>query len=165
MPQIILPQVFLHAPNTFKPVSHIGSMNNTSSTVLNFKTWFTACVHVPKPKLYLYKFFNIIFPYIVPKPKLYLYKFFNIIFPYIVRKPKRYQYNFFTIIFPYIVLKPKLYLYKFFNIICHYIVRKPEQSRASQLVWNKSKQFPFCDCIIKVRLKQLSPLAQGRPFN
>ena len=36
MPPAILPQAFLHAPNTFKPVSHIGVMNNTSSTVLNF---------------------------------------------------------------------------------------------------------------------------------
>ena len=36
MPPIILPQAFLHAPNTFKPVSHIGVMNNASSTVLNF---------------------------------------------------------------------------------------------------------------------------------
>ena len=33
---IILPQAFLHAPNTFKPASHIGVMNNTSYTVLNF---------------------------------------------------------------------------------------------------------------------------------
>ena len=37
MPPIILPQAFLHAPNRFKPVSHIGAMNKTSSTVLNFK--------------------------------------------------------------------------------------------------------------------------------
>ena len=37
MPPIILPQTFLHTPNTFKPLSHIGAMNNTSSTVLNFK--------------------------------------------------------------------------------------------------------------------------------
>ena len=66
-----LPQAFLNASNTFKPVSYIGAMNNTSSTVLNFSTWFTltASVHVPKPKLYLQKFFTIIFPHIVPKPK------------------------------------------------------------------------------------------------
>ena len=36
MPPIILPQAFLHYPNTFKPVSHTGVMKNTSSTVLNF---------------------------------------------------------------------------------------------------------------------------------
>ena len=35
MPPIILPQAFLYASNTFKPVSHIGAMNNTSSAVLN----------------------------------------------------------------------------------------------------------------------------------
>ena len=34
MPPIILPQAFLHDPNTFKPVSHIGAMNYTSSTVI-----------------------------------------------------------------------------------------------------------------------------------
>ena len=50
---IILPQAFHHAPNTIKPVCHIGAMINTSSTVLNFKTWFTAFVHAPKSKLYL----------------------------------------------------------------------------------------------------------------
>ena len=69
MPPIILTQAFLYAPNTFKPVCHICAMSNTSSTVLDCKTWFTTCVHVPKPKLYLYNFFTIIFPYIVPKPK------------------------------------------------------------------------------------------------
>ena len=37
MPPIILPQAFLHAQNTFKTVSHIGNVNNTSSIVLNFK--------------------------------------------------------------------------------------------------------------------------------
>ena len=37
MPPIILPRAFLYAPNTFKPVSHIGAINNTSSTVLNLK--------------------------------------------------------------------------------------------------------------------------------
>ena len=31
MPPIILPQAFFQAPNTFKPVSHVGAMNNTSS--------------------------------------------------------------------------------------------------------------------------------------
>ena len=34
---IILLQVFFQAPNTFKPVCHLGAMNNTSSTVLNFQ--------------------------------------------------------------------------------------------------------------------------------
>ena len=75
MPPIILRQAFLHAPNTFKPVSHIGAI--------------TSC----------YKFFNIIFPYIVPKPKLYLCKFFTIIFPYIVPKPKLYLYKFLPLYF------------------------------------------------------------------
>ena len=37
MPPIILSQPFLHVPNTFKPVNHIGAMDNTSSTVLNKK--------------------------------------------------------------------------------------------------------------------------------
>ena len=70
MSPIILPQSFLHAPNTFKPVSHIRSMNNTSSIVLNIKKmWFTACVHAPKPKLYLFNFVTILFPYIVPNPE------------------------------------------------------------------------------------------------
>ena len=77
MTPIILQQGFLH---TFKPVSHIGAMNNT---------WFTECVHDLKPTLYLIKFFTIILPYIVPKSKLYLYKFFTFIFPYIVQKPEQ----------------------------------------------------------------------------
>ena len=38
MPPIILPQAFLYALNMFKPACHIGAMNNTGSTVLNFKT-------------------------------------------------------------------------------------------------------------------------------
>ena len=59
MPPIILPQAFLHAPNTFKPVCHIGA--RTSSTVLNLKTWFTACVHVSKLKLYPYTFFLLLY--------------------------------------------------------------------------------------------------------
>ena len=69
IPSIILPQAFFHDPNTFKSVSHISATNNTSSTVLNFKTWFTTCVHVPKSKLYLYEIFYIIFAYIVIKPE------------------------------------------------------------------------------------------------
>ena len=76
IPPIILPQAFLHAPNMFKPVSHIGAMNNTSSTVLNFKIVVYSIRSCPKTQALSLKVFTIIFPYIVPKPKLYLYKFF-----------------------------------------------------------------------------------------
>ena len=137
MPPIILPQVFLYAPNTFKPVSQISAMTNTSSTLLNSKNVFYSMRSCPKTQALSLKVFFIIiilFPYIVPKPKLYLYTFFNIIFPYIVPKPKLYLYTFFNIIFPYIVPKPKLYLYKVFTIIFPYIITKPEQGRASQLI-------------------------------
>ena len=92
MPSIILPQTFLHAPHTFKPVSHTGIMNNTSSTVLNFtnvvcsmrscpKTqalslkvfYHYISVYCPKTQALTVKvIFTLIFPYIVPKPKLYL---------------------------------------------------------------------------------------------
>ena len=48
MPPISLPQAFLHAPNTFKPVSHIGVMNNTSSTVLNFTNVVYSMRSLPK---------------------------------------------------------------------------------------------------------------------
>ena len=90
MPPIILPQAFLHAPNTFKPVSHIGAMNNTSSTVLSFKNVVYSMRSGPKPKRYLEKFFfNIIFPYIVPKPKLYLYKFLPLYFRTLSRNPSK----------------------------------------------------------------------------
>ena len=90
MPLIILPQAFLHAPNTFKPVSDIGAMNNTRSTVLNFKNVVYSMRSCPKTQALSLKAFTIIFPYIFQKPKLYLYKFFIIIFPYIVLKPKLY---------------------------------------------------------------------------
>ena len=61
MPPIILPQAFLHAPNMLKPVCHIGAMNNSSSTVLNLKNVVYSTRTCPKPKLYLYFFFNYIF--------------------------------------------------------------------------------------------------------
>ena len=48
MPPIILPQAFFHAPNTFKPVIHITAMNNTSSTVLNFKNVVYSMRSYPK---------------------------------------------------------------------------------------------------------------------
>ena len=57
MPPIILRKAFLHAPNTFKPVNHIDAMNKKSSTVLNFKTLFTAYVHVPKTQALSLKVF------------------------------------------------------------------------------------------------------------
>ena len=72
MPLIILPQTFLHAPNTFKPVSHIGAMNITSSAVLNFKNVVYSMHSCPRTQALSLKVFTIIFPYIVPKPKLYL---------------------------------------------------------------------------------------------
>ena len=119
MPPIILRQAFLHAPNTFKPVSHIGAMNNTSSTVLNFKNvvysmrscpktqalslkvlYHYISVHCPKTQaLSLKVFLTIIFPYIVPNPKLNLYKFFTIMFPYIVPKLKLYLLKFVPLYF------------------------------------------------------------------
>ena len=58
MPPIILPQAFLHAPNTLKPVGHIGAMNNTSSTVLNFKNVVYSMRSCPKTQaLSLYVFY------------------------------------------------------------------------------------------------------------
>ena len=58
MPPIILPQAFLHAPNTFKPVSHIGAMNNTSSTVLNFKNVVYSMRSCPKTQALSLKVFH-----------------------------------------------------------------------------------------------------------
>ena len=91
MPPIISPQALLHAPNTFKLVSDIGAMNNTSSTVLNFKTWFTACVHVPKTQaLSLKVFYHYVSAHCPKTQTLSLKSFFTDIFPYIVLKPKLY---------------------------------------------------------------------------
>ena len=87
MPPIILPQAFLHAPNTFKPVSHIGTMNNTSSTVLNFKNVVHSMRSCPKTQALSLKGFYHNISVHRPKPKLYLYKFLTIIFPYIVQNP------------------------------------------------------------------------------
>ena len=110
MPPIILPQAFLHAPNTFKPVSHIGAMNNTSSSVLNFKNVVYSMRSCPKTQVLSLKvFYHYIFVH-CPKTQALSLKFFTIIFSYIVPKPKLYLYTFFTIIFPYIVPKLKLYL-------------------------------------------------------
>ena len=68
MPPIILPQAFLQAPNTFKPVSHIGAMNNTSSTVLNFKNVVYRMRPCPKTQaLSLKVFFTIIISVHCPK--------------------------------------------------------------------------------------------------
>ena len=77
MPPIILPQVFFHAPNTFEPVIQTGAMNSMSSTVLYFNTVVYSTRSCPKTKVVsLTKNVPNIFPDIVPKPKLYLYKFF-----------------------------------------------------------------------------------------
>ena len=91
MPPIILPHAFVHAPNTFKLVSHIGAMNNTSSTVLKSQNVVYSMRSCPKTQALSQKVFTIIFAYIVPKPKLYLYKFFTILFPYIAPNPKQSQ--------------------------------------------------------------------------
>ena len=74
--------------HTFKPVSHIGAMNNTSSTVLNFKNVVYSMRSCPKTQALSSKGFTIIFPYIVPKPKLYLNKVLPL-YPYIVPKPEQ----------------------------------------------------------------------------
>ena len=50
MSPIILPKAFLYAPNTFKPVCHIGAMNNTSSTVLDCKNVVYSMCTCPKTK-------------------------------------------------------------------------------------------------------------------
>ena len=57
MPPIILPQAFLHAPNTFKPVSHIGAINNTSCAVLNFKNVVYSMRSCPKTQALALKVF------------------------------------------------------------------------------------------------------------
>ena len=57
VPSIILPQAFLHTPNTFKPVSHIGAMNNTSSTSLNFKNVVYSMRSCPKTQALSLKVF------------------------------------------------------------------------------------------------------------
>ena len=80
MPPIVLPQAFLHAPNTFKAVSHISAMNNTSFSVLNFKTWFTACAHVPNPSFISISFFTIIFPFFSPNPSFISISFYHYIY-------------------------------------------------------------------------------------
>ena len=93
MPPIILPQAFFQAPNTFKPVSHISAMNNTSSikfkkrvlqhafmsqnqsfVCISFYRYIS--VHCPKTQALslVFTINGIIFSYIVPKSKLY--KFF-----------------------------------------------------------------------------------------
>ena len=99
-----MPPALLHVPNAFKPVSHIGSMNNTSSTVLNFKNVVYSMRFMSQnPSFFSLSFFTIIFPYI----------------QYIVPNPSFISISFFTILFTNIVPKPKLYdLFKFFQ---HYI--------------------------------------------
>ena len=57
IPTIILPKAFLHAPNMFKPVSHSGSRNNTSSTVLNFKNVVSSMRSCPKTQALSLKVF------------------------------------------------------------------------------------------------------------
>ena len=80
MPPIILPQAFLHASSTFKPVSHIGAMKNTSSTVLNFKTWFKACIHVLKTKaLSLKAFLPLYFHTLSQNPNFIFISFYQYI--------------------------------------------------------------------------------------
>ena len=87
-------------------VSHIGVMNNTSSTVLNFTNGVYSMRSCPKTQalslkvLYRYisvyclkaqvlslKIFTIIFPYIVPKPKFYIYKVLPLYFRTLSRNP------------------------------------------------------------------------------
>ena len=62
MSLIILPQAFRYAPNTFKSICHIGTMNNTSYTVLNFKNMVCSMCTCPKSQyLSLDFFFNLYF--------------------------------------------------------------------------------------------------------
>ena len=111
MPLIILPQVFIHAQNTFlKPVSLTGAMNNTSSTVLNFKNMVYIMRSCPKTQTLSLQVFAILFSYIVPKPKLYLYKFFYHYISVQCPKIQALSLQVFAIIFQYIVRKLKLYL-------------------------------------------------------
>ena len=112
MPPIVFPQAFFHAPNTFKPVSHIGAMNETSFAVLNFKTWFTACAHVPNPSFISISFFTIIFPFFSPNPSFISISFYHYISVH-CPKTQALSLKVFTIILLYIDPKPKLYLYKF----------------------------------------------------
>ena len=135
MPPLILQQAFLHAPNTFKPVNHIGAMNNTRSTVLNKKWGLQHAFMSQNPsfisKSYLRSYlrvlsqnlsfisisFTVIFLYIVTKSKLYLHKFFyhynSIHFP----KTQPLSLYVLTTIFLCIVPKSKLYVYKVFTVI------------------------------------------------
>ena len=60
-PSIILPQAFLHDPNTFKSVSHISATNNTSSTVLNVKNVDYSMSQNPSfiPKSFFYHYISL----------------------------------------------------------------------------------------------------------
>ena len=82
MPPIVLPQAFLHAPNTFKPVSHIAANNNTRSTVCNFKNVVYNMRSCPKPQTLSLKIFYHYISVHCPKtqalsPKVFLPLYFR----------------------------------------------------------------------------------------
>ena len=80
MPHVILPQIFLYAPNTFEPVIHIGAMNNTSSTVLNFKNMVYSMRSCPKTQaLYLKVFLPLYFRTLSQNPSFISKSFLTII--------------------------------------------------------------------------------------
>ena len=127
MPTIILPQAlnFLHAPNTFKPVSYIGDMNNTSSTVLNLKKkrGLQHAFMSQNPSFISKSFFYHYISVHCPKTQaLYLLGFF----PYIsVHCPKTQALSL------YIVSKPKLYLFKFLPLYFRTLSQKSKARRPS----------------------------------
>ena len=70
-----------------KPVRHIGAMNNTSSAVLNFKTWFTACVHVPNPSFISKRFLPLYFQTLSKNPSFISISFLPLYFRTLSQNP------------------------------------------------------------------------------
>ena len=111
MPPTILPQAFLHAPNTFKPVTHIGAMNNTSSTLLNFKNVVYSMRSCPKTQALIFQcFLPLYFRTLSQNPRFTSKSFLPLYFRALSQNPSFISKSFFTIIFPYLVPKSKLYL-------------------------------------------------------
>ena len=52
-----MPPIIFFAPNTFQPVSHIGVLNNTSSTVINFTNVVYSMRSYPKTQVLSLKVF------------------------------------------------------------------------------------------------------------